>query len=70
MACKSGVSANRRELERALPTLAMQKVAGSSPAIRAQTTRKTGYNVAWMGNQQNPHGHVEVWIIASMDDGS
>jgi hypothetical protein len=34
MTCKYGLSANGRERARTLPTLAMQKVEGSSPFIR------------------------------------
>jgi hypothetical protein len=42
MTCKQGLSANGRERVRTLPTLAMQKVVGSSPIIRFTKARSAG----------------------------
>ena len=40
MSCKYGVFSNGRERVRTLPTLAMQKVVGSSPIIRSKALQK------------------------------
>jgi hypothetical protein len=48
----------------------MQKVVGSNPIIRFSKTlqnRRVCYLQSQLGK---PHGHVEVWIVASADDAS
>ena len=70
-----GNPANRRLSERARtggngpPAFAMQKVVGSSPIIRfAARPRKTAWICRLERQLGKPHGHVEVWIVASADD--
>ncbi len=48
----------------------MQKVVGSSPIIRSENPCKTAGTVAWKVNYPEPHGNVEVSIVASVHDGS
>jgi hypothetical protein len=70
MTCKSGLLANGRERARTLLPLAMQKVVGSNAIIRSGKSLQNSRICRLERQLRKPHGHVEVWIVASADDAS